>query len=580
MCSRKKIDGLADEITELASHIHAATCRWLGLVAEFERCGGWAEWGCRSCAQWLSWRCSISPAAAREHVRVALRLCELPLIRGAFAEGRLSYSQVRALTRVERVAHEQELLSLARHATAAQLERLVRAYRGVVARARAAEGGGHERFVTWDHADDGSLLLHARLPADEGAVVLAALQAAVERLDGRASAEAPPLEPACAEAPAVAPASAEAPAVAPASVEAPASESPSADAPAIEPASADAPAIEPASAETPALDRSRREPSASESPSAEAAALEPGSAEAAASDAASAEAPALDRSRREPSASDAACAEAAAVVPACAEMPAVDRSRREPSAPDAASAEVPASEPACAEAPRLGERRADALVLMADTLLAGEPDGRGGERYQVVVHVDTAALRDREGEGELADGAPIVADTVRRLACDAAIVPLLERAGRPLSVGRKTRSVPPALRRALESRDRGCRFPGCTNDRTVDAHHIEHWANGGQTCLENLVQLCRHHHRLLHEGGYSVTKTRAGFVFRRPDGRQIRPVPRPPRGCTGQLRESNRRGGHTIDPEATVTQWAGERFDLGYNVDALLTFAPPEAPGI
>jgi hypothetical protein len=213
---------------------------------------------------------------------------------------------------------------------------------------------------------------------------------------------------------------------------------------------------------------------------------------------------------------------------------------------------------------------------MADTLLANEPSARGGDRFQVVVHVDAAALRDGDGESELADGAPIAAETARRLACDAAIVPLLERGGRPLSVGRKTRSIPPALARALASRDRGCRFPGCTNHRTVDAHHIRHWANRGETSLDNLVQLCRHHHRLLHEGGYTVTKAGPGFVFRRPDGRQIRPVPRPPRGCSRTLRESNRR----IDPEATVTLWAGERFHLADNVDALLTFAPPEAPGI
>jgi hypothetical protein len=215
-------------------------------------------------------------------------------------------------------------------------------------------------------------------------------------------------------------------------------------------------------------------------------------------------------------------------------------------------------------------------VLMADTLLASGPAARGGERYQVVVHVDTAALRDGGADCELADGTALPAETARRLACDAAIVPLIERAGRPLSVGRKSRSVPPALRRALSSRDRGCRFPGCTNHRTVDAHHIEHWANGGATSLDNLVQLCRHHHRLLHEGGYTVTKTGAEFVFRRPDGRQIRPVPRKPRGCIRTLRESN----HPIDPEATVTLWAGERFYLADNVDALLAFAPPEAPGI
>src|SRR5918999_1651032 len=205
MCSRT-IDGLADDITELASHIHAATCRWLGLVAEFERRGGWADWGCRSCAHWLSWRCSLGPVAAREHVRVALRLEGLPLIREAFAEGRLSYSKVRALTRVESVVEEEKLLSLARHATAAQLERLVRAYRGVVARAKAAEYGGPERWLRWDHADDGSLLLRARLPAEEGAVMLEALRAGVERLSasgGAPAAEARALNPVSAEAPTI-----------------------------------------------------------------------------------------------------------------------------------------------------------------------------------------------------------------------------------------------------------------------------------------------------------------------------------------------------------------------------------------
>ena len=507
MCSTEN-NRLADEITELASHIHAATCRWLGLVAEFDNRGGWGEWGCRSCGHWLSWRCSVSPVAAREHVRVAHRLQELPLIRGAFAEGRLSYSQVRALTRVENVEREEELLSLARHATAAQLERLVRAYRGVVARARVVAGGGPDRYVTWDHADDGSLLLRARLPAEEGAIVLAAMQSALER---GASAEAPVIEGAPAEA-----ASAKAHPDATASAESLAVESASAESPAVESASAGSPAVQSASAESPAVE-------SAESPA-------PGDA--------SAEAPAVE------------------------------------------SAGSPALGAASAESPSVGERRADALVLMADTLLANKPNARGGDRFQVVVHVDAVTLQDGDDESELADGAPIAGETARRLACDAAIVPLLERAGRPLGVGRKTRSVPPALRRALASRDRGCRFPGCTSQRTVDAHHIEHWANGGATNLENLVQLCRHHHRLLHEGGYTVTKAGSTFVFRRPDGRQIRAFPRKPRGCSSALPESNLRAGHSIDAEATVTLWAGERFDLGYNVDALLTFAPPEAPGI
>src|SRR5437870_2759152 len=108
---------LEDEITELAAHIHAATCRWLCLVAEYDRREGWALWGAKSCAHWLAWTCGIAPGAAREHVRVARRLPELPAIREAFAAGQLSFSKVRAITRVATAENEDALLMLARHGT-------------------------------------------------------------------------------------------------------------------------------------------------------------------------------------------------------------------------------------------------------------------------------------------------------------------------------------------------------------------------------------------------------------------------------------------------------------------------------
>src|SRR3954452_17932752 len=185
----KPLELLEREITELASQIHAATCRWLGLVAEFDRREGWAQWGCRSCAHWISWRCSIAPVAAREHVRVARRLQALPLIRAAFAREELSYSKVRALSRIERVEREQELLGLARDATAAQLERIRRPYRGVVAAETVAAGGAPDRYVTSREDDDGALLLRARLPAEEGALILGALRAAQDRLALAAAAQ-------------------------------------------------------------------------------------------------------------------------------------------------------------------------------------------------------------------------------------------------------------------------------------------------------------------------------------------------------------------------------------------------------
>src|SRR5829696_1983583 len=157
-------------------------------------------------------------------------------------------------------------------------------------------------------------------------------------------------------------------------------------------------------------------------------------------------------------------------------------------------------------------------------------------------------------------------------ACDAGIVPMADVRGRPLGVGRKTRSIPPALRRALAARDRGCRFPGC--DRThVDAHHIHHWARGGTTDLRNLVQLCRHHHRLVHEGGFAVERRPGGaIVFRRPDGRPIAGCPPLPGGSASFLRA---RGREAVAGDACAPVGA-DRLDLDLGVAALLAFAPPD----
>src|SRR5215207_6511175 len=120
---------LEAEITKLAGHLNAAMCRWLSLVAEFDRRQGHLSWGCASAAHWLSWQCGITPGTAREQVRVARRLADLPGIGARFGAGRLSFSQVRALTRVATRENEGGLLDLAEHATAAQLERIVRGYR-------------------------------------------------------------------------------------------------------------------------------------------------------------------------------------------------------------------------------------------------------------------------------------------------------------------------------------------------------------------------------------------------------------------------------------------------------------------
>jgi hypothetical protein len=185
---------------------------------------------------------------------------------------------------------------------------------------------------------------------------------------------------------------------------------------------------------------------------------------------------------------------------------------------------------------RFAQRRAAALTTMAETALCHDHDHGSGpqpsaERYQVVVHVtaETLAAGDA-GRCELDSGQRLAPDTTRRIACDSSLLRITDNAaGNPLDIGRKTRAVPPAMQRALRSRDHGCRFPGCIHDRFVDAHHLRHWADGGETSLDNLTLLCRRHHRLVHEGGFGVERIVDGALrFTRADGRVIAEHPRLP----------------------------------------------------
>ena len=172
-----------------------------------------------------------------------------------------------------------------------------------------------------------------------------------------------------------------------------------------------------------------------------------------------------------------------------------------------------------------------------------------------------------------AGGIHVSAETARRVACDAATVTMRHGAGGEiLDVGRRTRTLSPALRRALAARDRQCRFPGCGN-RRCDAHHIEHWADGGRTALDNLLLLCRRHHRAVHEEGFRVTLDGDGNArFLRPDGRLLVAAPPPPAWTGPALEPTNRRlaaSGNAIDPRTAMPAWQGERLDLDWAVSVL-----------
>ena len=161
-------------------------------------------------------------------------------------------------------------------------------------------------------------------------------------------------------------------------------------------------------------------------------------------------------------------------------------------------------------------RQADAFVTMANDYLSGnQNETQANDNYLVTVHVDQSALAGREGRSAL----PI--ESVKRLCCDSHAVVITEgKKGEPLSIGRKTRTVPRAMQRALRSRDNNCcTFPGCRNRRFLHSHHVEHWSNGGNTSLDNLMLLCTQHHTLVHEGGFRIEKDfQDRWYFVRPDG--------------------------------------------------------------
>ena len=331
--------------------------------------------------------------AAREKVRVANALAELPKMSERFKRGELSYSKVRAMTRIATTDNEDYLLMIARHGTAHHVEKLVSQYRRCV-RLQDTINANEQykaRELHYHYDENGSLVIIAKLPAEQAAVIMKALDRAMDSLD--------------------------------------------------------------------------------------------------------------------------------------------------------TNADVPAG---TSEHESFSTQRADALAQIAETYLNTSPSTTStADRYQVVVHVTPATLQDCPhpevpagtrsiAEPDVPAGTPpkstkpdtnlshiehaphIPAETSRRIACDCSIIKLTEDMNaQPLSISRKSRSIPPSINRALRARDQGCRFPGCTSTEFIDGHHIKHWADGGETSLENLVQLCRRHHRLVHEGGFGCERSVGGkVVFR------------------------------------------------------------------
>src|SRR5512146_368315 len=162
---------LEARICELAGHIAAATCQYLLLVADFDAREGWKAWEMPSCAAWLSWKCQLAPGTAKDHVRVARALKELPAIRGEFAAGRFSYSKVRALARIAAPDTEQALVGMAESMTAGQVERFAAAHRKCTASGNGQPPSTRGQKLTWRlNDDDGTITITGTFPPEDGAV--------------------------------------------------------------------------------------------------------------------------------------------------------------------------------------------------------------------------------------------------------------------------------------------------------------------------------------------------------------------------------------------------------------------------
>ena len=423
-------DQLGDEIATMAARVNVVNQQLLARIRRFDAIEGWFRQGAMSCAHWLTWRIGLDRGTAREKVRIARALGALPRIDAAFAAGRLSYAQVRAITRVANADNEERLLEVALAATGAQLERICRGLRSAT---KGESQAAQERYVRARVLGNGLVKLQVVVTPDESTLIIDA----IERVRATLT---PPIT----------------------------------------------------ALPGPVTTTIEQKPVAAPRPSA-----------------------------------------------------------------------------------------VDALLHLVSNALNHETNSAkrlSGTTSEIVIHVDRD-LTEPDGtlSARLEDGTPVSAETLRRVCCDGGIVPAaVDDRGAVLDVGRRTRAIPSAIRRALWIRDQGCRFPGCMNQRYVHGHHIKHWLHGGPTSLDNLVLLCGWHHRLLHEAGFSATLDPDGELeVRTPAGA---PLPAHPALTTDRPVVEWGAGadewhGDTdapdVDEWTTMPAWDGERMDLDWVVGTL-----------
>ena len=380
---------IENELCTLNANLNAATYRFLVLIREFDLRRAWGEWGMCSMAHWLGWRCGIGIVAAREHLRLAHALAELPETAALFAEGRISYSKVRALTRVATEETESFFLNVAQHGTAGHLERVVRYARQGLAfddpdRVRSLVT---KSFCDWHYDDDGMLVLRARLMADDGAKLVAALESMREHVVGEST--LPSHDARDGNLLSALPVSARRAVALAAIAEAAAGMVIDPDRDCANGTSRSVPQI---------VVHIHSPPSNGPHGFAESSVC-------------------VDDSGREDSAESSAC-----------------------------------TDERCNDDSAESSERAD--------------QNRAGDSAESLRHVHREHTTECEGNSSaspsyIENAVAIPVATARRLSCDASVVAMIERAdGAALSIGRRRRTIPPAIRRAMQSRDPRCRFPG------------------------------------------------------------------------------------------------------------------------
>ena len=588
---------LGDQIAELSARIDAANYELLCQLREFDRRYGWEGW--RSCAHWLNWRTGLDLGAAREKLRVAVALADLNHIAAAMARGQLSYSKVRALTRVATPATEARLLAVALGATAAHVERLVRGWRQAD---RDAQPDAEQvllarRSLSMQVDDDGMVVLRGRLPAEVGAVLLRAVEAALEQVPASAEGGESTIAQRRADALGLVAESALAGGLDPGNsadrfqvtvhVQA---DTLAAREAAVEArrGCAETRSANPAAAELPATAAHAAPLVAAETRSAN-----PATTELAATVADAASHVAAESQSTGPTTSEPPAAAAAAASHVAAESPATASHATPLVAAETWGLGVrpdPSTMSGIASAVRPGRRGGSAArspLREVPRCSDGAKDTSiPGPAAVATAHVSAESAPDTDLDAglaviEQAGGLHLGRETARRVACDAGVVVLSHGAdGEVLDVGRRTRTVPSALRRAVQSRDRNqCQFPGCES-RRCDAHHVEHWADGGATRLQNLLSLCRFHHRAVHKTGFRVVRGDGDgqFRFLRPDGAPLPAEPPVPSWEGAPLEPIDARlaaAGISIGPNTATPDWYGESLDLTAALDVL--WEPPAA---